>query len=146
MKFTGHFTGAKLDLEAYKRLMQTYLDDKLREGAKAWLAGTTGRVPVWSGMSRASLLELTGLVGGKIVISPRVASRIPEGEQLGTAVQKDFIITVTTAVPHYTLQEYTNVGVSGSAPWHSLKAGADAYRENVKDVRLPRPKIQPVKI
>ena len=123
--------------------MNAYLEAKLREGANAWLQAVTGRVPVWSGMSQASLLELTELIGGVLVITPRVKSRIPLGRALGTAELEDFIITITTKVPHYTLQEYKDVGVSKTAPWRSLKAGATVYKESIKNVRLPRPKIWP---
>ena len=145
MKFTGQFTGAKLDLFSYEKKMNLYLEKNLYMAANNWLQAVTGRVPVWSGMARGSLLELTELIGGKLAITPRVASRIPEGEALGTAEQEDFIITIITKVPHYTLQEYKNVGVSGSAPWHSLKNGATAYKEIVKNIKLPRPKYKVIK-
>ena len=137
--------GAKLDLSSYEKRMKAYLDAKLHEGANAWLKAVTNRVPVWSGMARGSLLELTELIGGTILISPKVSSRIPLGQSLGTAIQEDFIITITTAVPHYTLQEYTNVNISKSAPWRSLEAGATAYRENIKDIKLPKPKYKAIK-
>lgn len=142
MRFTGQFTGAKLDLSSYKKKMNAYLEAKLHEAANSWLQAVTGRVPVWSGMARGSLLELSELVSGKLAITPKVKSRIPLGQSLGTAIQDDFIIIITTAVPHYTLQEYTNVGVSKSAPWRSLNAGATACKEVIKNVRLPKPKIK----
>ena len=145
MKFTGQFTGAKLDLQAYKKRMDLYLEKKLREVANVWLTAASNRVPVWSGMARGSLLELNELIDGRLLISPRrqVLSRIDRGRALGTAIQNDFIITITTNVPHYTLQEYQNVGVSRTAPWHSLKMGTSAYKNAVKNVRLPKPKILP---
>ena len=145
MKFTGQFTGAKLDLSSYEKKMNAYLEAKLHDGANAWLQAVTGRVPIWSGMSQASLLKLTELISGTLAITPIVKSRIPEGRSLGTAVPEDFIITITTAVPHYTLQEYKNVGVSRSAPWRSFNVDATAYRNNTKDVRLPKPKYKAVK-
>jgi len=151
MKFTGTFVGAKLDLQRQKKLIEDYLLHELHRVANAWLTGSGGRVPVWSGMARASLLELSELINGMIVISPlRVKSRIPQGRALGTAVQEispeRAIITINTNVPHYNLQEYTKPekGGSPSAPWHSLKAGADAYREAANTARLPRPTLKPV--
>jgi len=146
VKFTGQFTGAKLDLASYEKKMKARLEANLHMAANAWLKAASGRVPVWSGMARGSLLELTELIGGTLAITPRVTSRIPLGQSLGTAEQEDFIITITTAVPHYTLQEYKNVGVSRSAPWHSLIKGADAYRHVTKDFKLLAPEIKPVKI
>ncbi len=146
MRFTGQFTGIKFDLAAYKKRLETLLNKKLQEAANSWLLGVTGRVPVWSGMSQASLLALTELINGTLVITPRVASRIPEGNALGTAEKKDFIITITTSVPHYNVQEVRNVGISKSAPWRSLIAGAAAYKAFVKDIKLPAPKLIPVKM
>ena len=143
MKFTGHLTGAKLDLQAYKSELDKYLEKVLRQAANAWLRGVTGRVPVWSGMAKASLLELSEMVNGNVVITPRVKSRIPLGRSLGTAVRDDFTITITTKVPHYTLQEHTNVGVSRSAPWQSLQRGAEYYKQ--VEVTLPKPVFKPKK-
>jgi len=153
MKFTGTFVGVKLDLQSQKELIESYLLSELHRVANAWLAGSGDRVPVWSGMARASLLELSQLINGTIVISPlRAKSRIPQGKALGTAVQEisaeRAIITIDTNVPHYNVQEYERVekGGSPSAPWHSLKAGASAYLEAAKTTRLPRPILKPVKI
>ncbi len=145
MKFTGRFTGLKLDLQAWKNQLRDYLEPKLHEFVKVWIEAVTGRVPVWSGMARASLLEASELVGGTVVIHPKggVKSRIPQGRALGTAEPKitehDFIITIITKVPHYTYQEYNKPtrGGSPSAPWFSQIAGATAFRKVAKDVILP---------
>lgn len=152
MKFTGKFVGVKLDLPKYQRQLENYLVDLLHEGANAWLqavAGSGGRVPLWSGMARASLLELSELVSGRVALTPlKGPSRISEGRSLGTATQEisesKVQITIKTMVPHYSLQESANVGVSKSAPWNSLLAGKLAYLEVVKDARLPGPELKPV--
>ncbi|GAG59837.1 unnamed protein product, partial [marine sediment metagenome] len=141
MKFTGHFTGIKLDLEKYRQRLRDHMVVELHNIAKIWLSAVTGRVPVWSGMSQGSLLKLSEMVGGRIVISPLVSSRVPKGRALGTAKPtygpNDFIIEISTAVPHYVLQEYENVGISKSAPWLSFAAGASAYHQAVRTTRLP---------
>ena len=116
----------------------------------AWLKAATGRIPVWSGMARASLLNVAAEIGGSIVIQPRAKSRISQGVPMGTVTPKygpdDFTITISTSVPHYVLQEYTNVGVSKSAPWRSFDAGIAAYRAAVLTVELPQPVLKPVGI
>lgn len=152
MKITGQFTGARLDLQAWKRKLRQELDIELNRAVRAWLGGVTGRVPVWSGMSQASLLSVSELVGGQLVVSPKggVKSRIPSGKQLGTAVKEitdtDFTITVTTDVPHYNVQEDSRSarGGSPSAPWKSLVAGAVAFNAVAQDVRLPELIFKPV--
>ena len=149
MKFTGHFTGPQLDLKAWKAELRTYLEPKLNEYVREWLRAVTGRVPVWSGMSQASLLAISEMVGGRLVISPKVKSRIPQGRALGTAtpniIETAFTITVITKVPHYTHQEYRKSprGGSPSAPWFSLFAGAEAFRAIAQDVQLPPVHFKP---
>ena len=150
MKFTGEFIGAQLDLQEYKSRLQEHLWQELKTAAKAWLAGTGGRVPVWSGMARGSLLELSELVNGTLVVAPlRVPSRIPLGRSLGTALPEvtptSAQITITTDVEHYNIQETKRVakGGSPSAPWQSLVAGAEAFREASREVKLPIPRFKP---
>lgn len=153
MKFTSTFVGVKLDLRKFEKELQDYLWRELKHAAGAWLAASGGRVPVWSGMARASLLELSELVDGTIIISPlRAKSRIPQGKALGTAISKitseSATITITTNVEHYNIQEYRRVekGGSPSAPWRSLEAGATAYRNAASSARLPTPNYKPVRI
>ena len=156
MKFTGTFVGIKLDLLLYQQQLQDYLVEILHEGAKAWLmavAGRGGRVPLWSGMARASLLELSELIDGTVVLSPlKAPSRVPQGRFLGTATQEisksNVQITIETSVPHYTLQEYQRAKQGGSprAPWQSLIAGAVAFQLATKNAKLPKPKFRSLRM
>ncbi len=150
MKFKGKFLGAKIDIPVYKRQLQEAMVNALHEGANAWLRAVVGKVPLWSGMARASLLELRELVSGVIVFSPlKAKSRIPKGRSLGKATQvfeNDRVtITIETNVPHYTAQEVSS-GISPTAPWRSLQAGAVAFRQSTQNFRLLVPKLKPIKI
>lgn len=149
MRFTGQFVQLKLDQARFVTELREQLQKQLQEAASAWLAAVLGRVPLWSGMARASLLKLSRLINGTIILSPlKDISRIPQGEILGTATQEytdtTTKITITTDVPHYNLQEYSKApeGGSPSAPWHSLEAGKIAFDESAKKMILPTPKIQ----
>ncbi len=151
MKFTGTFIGAKLDLQSYKSKLQDHLWEELKLAANAWLTGTGGRVPVWSGMARGSLLELNELVDGSLIISPlKVPSRISAGRSLGTAISESSPtlaqITITTNVEHYNLQEHRKAarGGSPSAPWKSFEAGAEAFKAAAQGVMLPMPLLKPI--
>ncbi len=153
MKFTGKFIGIKLDRQAYLTFLQEYLQKKLFEVTNVWLNATTGRVPVWSGMAKGSLLVLANLIDSTLLITPvrGVKSRIAVGELLGTAIPDietpgRALITISTEVPHYVIQEFQNVGVSKSAPWLSFEAGAAAYKVAVQTVKLPKPLYKPVNI
>lgn len=156
MRFTGQFIGAKLDLQGYKTQLEDYLLKQLHEAIKAWLqvvAGSGGRVPLWSGMARASLLEVAQLVNGRIVLSPlKGKSRIPEGQSLGTVQQIiencKIIIRIETDVEHYNVQEYKKVSGRGSpsAPWHSRAAGLIAFQESIQNLMILLPHIKAVQI
>ncbi len=156
MRFTGHYTGISFDLLGYERQLQDYLVEILHEGAKEWLkavAGRGGRVPLWSGMARASLLEISELIDGTVVLSPlKAPSRVPQGRSLGKATQKisksKVDITIETSVPHYTLQEYQRAKQGGSprAPWRSLVVGMLAFQLATKDAKLPKPRFGSLKM
>jgi len=147
MRFTGSFATATINLAQFENILKEHLEVELKKVANVWLTAVTDLVPVWSGMSQGSLLELRDLINGRLIISPvsGVKSRIPQGRSLGTAILNtdlnDFNITITTDVPHYNIQEYVNVNVSPSAPWRSLEAGAVAAYPLLKSVRLIAPII-----
>ena len=150
MKFTGKFLGAKIDIDKYQQQLREAMIDALEEGARIWLQAVVGRVPLWSGMARGSLLELSELVSGRVVFTPlKARSRVPAGRRLGTAepkYEKDKVtIKITTDVPHYTAQEYRS-GISPSAPWRSLMAGAVAFKTYAESTKFLMPKIKPIKI
>jgi hypothetical protein len=150
MKFKGRLFGAHIDVPRYQQQLQGAMEDALHDGANAWLRAVVGKVPLWSGMARASLLELSELVSGTVVFTPlRAKSRIPQGRRLGSAEQlfeNDRItITIRTDVPHYSRQE-TSSGVSPTAPWRSLQAGAAAYMLAIQNFRATAPILKPIKI
>lgn len=141
MKFTARFRGLELDVPSYLSELEDFMRGKLEEIAREWLTAVTGRVPLWSGMARASLLKVSQIANGRIVLSPlKAKSRVPKGERLGDAEIKIetpiYEFTASTRVPHYVRQEY-DVGISPSAPWKSFEAGNSAARALVLSIRLP---------
>jgi hypothetical protein len=144
MRFTGQFVGTTLDLDAYRIQLDRCLKAELQCLIKIWLGATTGRVPVWSGMARGSLLSLAEMVGGRVVISPKVRSRIPEGRSLGSAKYiGPYLIEFTSSVPHYTYLE-KQAGYSPTSPWLSFSAGAAAFKSSAKNVVVPPVTFKPV--
>jgi hypothetical protein len=153
MRITGHFTGLTLDHSATLKALEQHLVGELHRCTDAWIqeiAGPSGRVPLWSGMARASLLEVSQLVNSQIVISPlKVPSRVAEGAQLGTAtptIRPDLVqIQITTDVEHWNVQEYRKMkrGGSPSAPWQSLQYAAAAFLACAAEVSLPSPVFKP---
>lgn len=142
MKFKARFRGLEFDLAAYLISLEDQMQLQLEEAAREWLAAVTGRVPLWSGMARGSLLKIAHLANGRIVVSPlKAKSRVAKGEILGDAEIKaetpEFYFKVSTRVPHYVEQESRNVGISPSAPWKSFEAGNTAALSSIQSLRLP---------
>lgn len=143
-RFKGSFSTIKLDTTAYTSQLDDVMQQVLEEGARQWVAAATGRVPIWSGMARASLRPISQLANSQIVISPLQAkSRIPEGERLGDASLvarfPEYKLTISTAVEHFVIQDDGRVsrGGSPSAPWKSFEAGNAALRAVISNVPLP---------
>lgn len=142
MRFFGEFKLLEIDVAGSEQAIDDVLEVATRQGANEWLTATVGRVPLWSGMARASLLSLAELVNGRIVLSPlKAKSRIPQGRALGTArvvtQRPAYFFEVDTQVPHYQIQDIANVGRSPTAPWRSFEAGQQAFQEYASTVRLP---------
>lgn len=147
MKITGELQALEFDLARYKVDVDTFLTESLHQGVRIWLTAVTGRVPLWSGMARAALLQISQLVNGKIVLSPlQGPSRVPQGANLGsgklTVSFPKYSFEATVEVEHYVIQEDTNVRSktgrgSPSAPWHSFPAGEQAFLAFVRTLKLP---------
>lgn len=143
-KFRGSFSTIKLDVTQYTAALDAEMQQTLEKGAREWVAAATGRVPIWSGMARASLRPISKLANGNIVISPLMAkSRIPEGERLGsaelTARFPEYKLSIATSVTHFVIQDTTRVRRGGSprAPWNAFAAGNAALQAVIDNAVLP---------
>lgn len=86
MKFTGKLVAPRLNLDAYKDMLHRALEEALAQACEMWLAATVdAEVPVWSGASQATFLELAGRIGRPLPIAPVVQSRIGQGVAEGHA-------------------------------------------------------------
>lgn len=147
MKITGELTALEFNLTKHKAEVDQFLTEALHQGIRIWLTAVTGRVPLWSGMARAALLQISQLVNGKIILAPlKGKSRVPQGESLGSAKVitnfPKYTFEVNVDVEHYVIQEDTNVRVktgrgSPSAPWHSFDAGQQAFEAYIRTLSLP---------
>jgi hypothetical protein len=136
---------AQLNVPASKREAEQLIFDAIEMAVKIslkdWLqaiAGSGGRVPLYTGMARASLFKVAQLSGGTLLLSPlKGASRISMGKALGTAsITREgnaVIFRFSSGVPHWQEQE-TNPGISPTAPWQSLPAAANAFTLRFPDV------------
>ena len=87
MKFTGNLRAPRIDLAKYRAVLDKYLKDKLGQAIEAWLEATViAEVPVWSGASRATFVQLANHIRYTVPITPVAPSR--EGQGIAQSVGK----------------------------------------------------------
>lgn len=145
LRLIGAFEVPVVDAAVEREVLKD-LEISVKLALRDWLKAVSGRVPIWTGMARASLFAVAQLSGGHLLLSPlKGPSRIALGKSLGTATLetrgKEVIFTFSSDVLHYAIQENQNVGISKSAPWRSLKAGEEAFLVSLRkllDEQLPK--------
>ena len=155
MKFKGTFRAPRLDLKKYQTLLHEHLSDEIAHAAFVWLSSVLEEIPVWSGASHATFLRLAREVGYNLTISPRVVSRISYGQRNGDGeIHADpqkglYTFKYSTSLRHLIYNEFNDANVvpdSGllsrlinPGPYMFQLKGQMAFREHVKNVRLPSP-------
>ena len=151
-KSSGYITTGHIDIFQFERQFKQEMTLNLHKVVRAWLAAATGKVPIWSGMAMGSLLNVSETVNGGLIITPRtgIRSRIGLGRSLGSADARygpgEYSMIIKSSVPHYVVQDVTDVGVSQSAPWMSFPTGMAAARKAALNIRINGPKIKTKRI
>ena len=146
MRFKGKLAALFVDVEDYIAQLQSGLDDQMREFLKQWLTATTGRIPLYSGLTRGSFQAVAQLAGTRVVLSPlKAKSRVPEGKSLGHAELDartpglvKFVFESTAGALAFLDK---SKGKSASSPWGFVEAGAKLFEEFTKKTRFPQPKF-----
>lgn len=148
IKAKGYVTLGTIDIKQFKKQFKQEMTLNLHKVVKAWLMAATGKVPIWSGMAMGSLLEVSETVNGGLIITPKtgIKSRIELGRSLGSVDAKYgpriYSMIIKSSVPHYVVQDMTNVGISLTAPWMSFPTGMSAAREAALNIILNGPEIK----
>lgn len=138
------FGDIKLPKTNLKRIQTAYnkhFKALLEEGAIAFVKAVYGRIPVYTGMARASVRPLANYLKVNVpIFGPYVrASRISKGESQGAFEFEygpiEYRLTFKSAVFHYWLNEnfYMNdkIPLIYKTPWNSLYAGVEAFVNTV---------------
>ena len=71
MKFTGTLVAPRIDLAKYRKALDKHLRETIAQALMEWLEATVlAEVPVWSGASRATFLQLARNIEYNIPIFP----------------------------------------------------------------------------
>ena len=158
MRLSAVFQVPRLKMAMYRAALQERLTEALKNGAVAWLRATAeGKVPVWSGASRATFSALANQVD--FALSIALASGAPNRIDLGVAHGVGLFETETpglvsftysTTLPHLIINEYHDANtfinpktgqpyfhLKTPGPYHFQEAGQAAFREATAQIDLP---------
>jgi hypothetical protein len=157
MKFTGSFLAFTIDMEGYKKALHSELKERLAEAAFQYLDAVLAKVPVWSGASAATFLQLAKTIDFPLQIDPvsQLGLGISFGEAHGSGKFDDgskeglFFFTYATTLAHLIYNENADGNQSPGpgqrgllrhpGPYHFQEAGQAAFEKVAKVVRLPNP-------
>lgn len=130
-------TELRFDRERFSQAFKEAIARQVRQGMRDFLRATMFRVPVYTGMARASLRPLGAFLRVAIPIAPiavRKGYSIAEGERQGAfAVRSDkwtYSITLSISVLHYFMNEFfhSDLPLTHPTPWGSTTEGEAAFR------------------
>jgi hypothetical protein len=158
MRLHGTFRIPRLNLQAYKSVLQEELGRAITQAALEWLGATTALIPVWSGASIATFQPLASEVGFQLASLANIRAfknRIPLGLQNAEGdVQTDvdagqFTFTYRTTLAHLIYNEFNNANISPDptlfaglitpGPYEFQRHGQQAFDRFASTVRLPDP-------
>lgn len=156
MRWTANLTTFSLDLRSYRRALHSQMTQAIQEATRQWLNATVvALIPVWSGASAATFIELARQVSFPLHVRPKrgVKNRVPLG-QLHSDGSIEFgpdkyVFKYSTRLPHLIWNEYHNANVDpdpglfgvlvNPGPYHFQRAGQAAFANYASRVRLPNP-------
>ena len=149
MKGIARITKFRLDVNGYKKDLETVLVEGVKEATKAYLkAVIRGVIPVWSGASVATFLKLASEVDATVNIAPVVPSRIGLGSGTSTGkLEVDMsagtvFAVYSTSLPHLVYNEYNNANSQGlrlkrPGPYGFQQVGASVFQTRISKIQLP---------
>jgi hypothetical protein len=155
MKITATLQVPRLDINRYKRQLADDMTAALTNAAFEWVLAATAEIPVWSGASHATFLQLSREIGFQLSISE--AGNAPNRVSYGLRHSDGVFITdpnagrfafhYETDLKHLVYNEYNNANVTPDpglffrllkpGPYHFQEAARAAYSRAMGGVTLP---------
>lgn len=153
MKFKLRYEKMRLDMESFKKALDTAMLEQVANGAASWLDAVLVAVPVWSGASHATFLKLAREIEFSLVISPKAIDRTHFGEShsdgtlVGNVQTGTYTFQYGTTLPWLIWNEYNNANINPDptllrgllrpGPYHFQRRGAEAFVQMARTARLP---------
>lgn len=162
MRWTANLTTFSLNVRAYQRTLHAHMTQAIQEATRQWLNATVvALIPVWSGASAATFIELARQVSFPLNVRPKrgVKNRVPLGQlhSDGSIVfgPDKYVFKYSTTLPHLIWNESHNANVdpdpglfgvlTNPGPYYFQRAGQTAFMRYASGVRLPDPFTQLVR-
>ena len=153
MGLTAKLKIPQIDVSSYRTATHDCLSETITKAAIAWIDNAEGIIPVWSGASRATFLDLANKVGYQLMIDPVAASRIELGYENSTAdftadkQTSTYSFKYSTSLAHLIINEYNDATQWGfhlkrPGPYHFQQAGRNALRRITVSMPALRPFIK----
>lgn len=156
IKFSAIYQVPKINVSAYKRVLNDRFSKAIAEAARVWLQATTVEIPVWSGASLATFAKLANDAGFALGgISPvfNAPSRVglglsaSQGSLEGDNSKSTFKFIYATSLRHLIFNEFNNANSSPDStlfgtlknpgPYRFQQKGKAAVLPLLRELRLP---------
>jgi len=159
MKATYSLRYPRIDVEAYRRALDTHMREVLAQSLMAWLDAVLVEIPNWSGASRATFIQVANTINASVDASRNGApyDRTSEGlansrgEMTADKMKGIYTFTYGTSLPWLVWNEYHNANSDPDAtkwkppakllkpgPYGFQEKGAKAFQRVADTVRLPK--------
>ena len=156
IKVSAVYQVPKINITAYKRVLNDNFSKAIADAARVWLQATTVEIPVWSGASLATFVKLASDAGFSLGgLSPvfNAPSRIglglsaSQGSLEGNNANATFKFTYSTSLRHLIFNEFNNANSSPDStlfgtlknpgPYRFQQKGKAAVLPLLRGLRLP---------
>lgn len=167
MKFTAQFSIPRIDVAAYRNVLDAHMKDVIAQALMEWLEAVLAGIPVWSGASRATFVKLAQQIGYGLPVAPAAVEtahglfteRInrtwmgtaqSDGKLTADKETGEYTFTYSTTLPWLIWNEYHNANVEPDptlfyrliepGPYNFQVTGARALLRFAETVDLPKVK------
>lgn len=156
IKVSAIYQVPKINVSAYKRVLNDRFSKAITDAARIWLQATTVEIPVWSGASLATFAKLANEAGfalGNLSPAFNAPARIglglsaSQGSLEGDSSKAIYNFTYATSLRHLIYNEFNNANASPDStlfgtlknpgPYRFQQKGKAAVLPILRDLKLP---------
>ena len=154
MKVKATFKVPTLNFDRFKNKVHQELSDAIAYGAFEWINAAVSKIPVWSGASHATFLQLAKAIGFHLSINPVAAIKDTNlgieygfGDFTTDMSTGKYSFEYATTLEHLIFNEYQNANggadpnvfyrLKDPGPYGFQEFANEAFKKAVAEVHLP---------